>query len=443
MPELARYVNGWGRPSDLGVIASWHGEPVGAAWLRLLVGDDAAYGYVDDSTPEPGDRRQPARTGQGIGGALLKRLLLDAERMFAAVSLSVRDDNPARPSTSASGSGRSMAAVRRTGWVVRRSPWSAASLPAEPGEQRGLDFAIGGLRQGRHTGLATSRAAECSEPRGVRVQSAATAAGRAARRRLLPGGRAAVPPADAAADAVGGAHPQPRGAVPHPRRHRHRNGRVRRRLRGDHATRAVEFGYPPGTRSVGVHFKPWGLAPFLPMPAAELCDRPVTVEQVWGRPAVAELRDRLAAAAGPHEMLTLLEDELVRRLCETSGLGLVRHTSTVIAASAGAVAIGELSAATGVSSTHLAQRFKELIGVTPKRIARTYRFAAAVLAVDPAEAGRLGRPRESGRLLRPGPLRPRVPGVHGAHPDPVPRCPAAVPAEHPGHALDVGPLPAD
>ncbi|MGH8866700.1 MAG: hypothetical protein ACRDYU_01740, partial [Actinomycetes bacterium] len=29
----------------------------------------------------------------------------------------------------------------------------------------------------------------------------------------------------------------------------------------------------------------------LPMPAAELCDRPVTVEQVWGRPAIAELRD--------------------------------------------------------------------------------------------------------------------------------------------------------
>src|SRR5262245_11169901 len=45
-------------------------------------------------------------------------------------------------------------------------------------------------------------------------------------------------------------------------------------------TRALEFGYPPWTRSVGVHFKPWGLAPFLPMPAAELCDRPVTIEQV-------------------------------------------------------------------------------------------------------------------------------------------------------------------
>src|SRR5918998_1216995 len=61
-------------------------------------------------------------------------------------------------------------------------------------------------------------------------------------------------------------------------------------------TRAFEFGYPLRTRSVGVHFKPWGLAPFLPMPAAELCDRPVTIEQVWGRSASAELRDRLATA---------------------------------------------------------------------------------------------------------------------------------------------------
>lgn len=149
-------------------------------------------------------------------------------------------------------------------------------------------------------------------------------------------------------------------------------------------TRALEFGYPIPTRSVGVHVKPWGLAPFLPMPAAELCDRPVTIEQVWGRPAVAELQERLAAADGPQEMLTLLEEELMRRLCETTGLGLVRHTSWVIAAAGGAVAIGDLSVAAGVSSTHLAQRFKELIGVTPKRLARSHRFAASVLAIDPA-----------------------------------------------------------
>jgi AraC-like DNA-binding protein len=149
-------------------------------------------------------------------------------------------------------------------------------------------------------------------------------------------------------------------------------------------TRAWDFSYPPRTRSVGVHFKPWGLAPFLPMPAAELRDRRLTVEQVWGRRASVELRDRLATAADPHSMLTLLEGELRRRLRETTGLGLVRHTSSVIAAATGAVAIGELSTAAGVSSTHLAQRFKQFVGVTPKRLARIYRFGATVAAIDPA-----------------------------------------------------------
>jgi len=96
MPELARYVDGWGRPGDIGVIATRQGEPVGAAWLRLLVGDEAAYGYVDERTPELAIAVDPALTGQGIGGALLARLLLDAGGRFAAVSLSVRRDNDAR-----------------------------------------------------------------------------------------------------------------------------------------------------------------------------------------------------------------------------------------------------------------------------------------------------------------------------------------------------------
>jgi AraC-like DNA-binding protein len=121
------------------------------------------------------------------------------------------------------------------------------------------------------------------------------------------------------------------------------------------------------------------------MPAAELCDRPVTLEQVWGRSAVAELRDRLATAGGPYEMLTLLEEELRRRLRETTGLGLVRQASGVITATSGAVTIGDLTTAAGISSTHLAHRFKELVGVTPKRLARTYRFTATVFSINPAE----------------------------------------------------------
>ncbi len=209
------------------------------------------------------------------------------------------------------------------------------------------------------------------------------------------------------------------------------------------STRPLEFGYPPWTRSVGVHVKPWGLAPFLPMPAAELSDRPVTLEQVWGRPAVAALRDRLAAADGPRAMLTLLEEELMRRLCETAGLGLVRHTSGVIAATGGAVAIGGLSEAAGVSSTYLAQQFKALVGVTPKRLARSHRFTATLLAVDftgPVDwselAGGAGYFDQAhfGHEFR---------AFTGLTPTRYAEVRRRFQREHPGHVLDGWPLPAD
>ncbi|HLM63369.1 MAG TPA: GNAT family N-acetyltransferase [Acidimicrobiales bacterium] len=95
VPELARYVDGWGRPADLGVVG---GDAVllGAAWLRLLTGEEPGYGYVDDATPELAVAVAPEVRGAGLGTSLLTRLLDDAAERFDAVCLSVRGDNPAR-----------------------------------------------------------------------------------------------------------------------------------------------------------------------------------------------------------------------------------------------------------------------------------------------------------------------------------------------------------
>jgi GNAT superfamily N-acetyltransferase len=97
VPELAHYVAGFGRPGDLGVIGTVGGTPQGAAWLRLFPADDPAYGWVDAATPELAIGVAPAARGSGLGTALLARLLADArEQGTAAVSLSVRESNPAR-----------------------------------------------------------------------------------------------------------------------------------------------------------------------------------------------------------------------------------------------------------------------------------------------------------------------------------------------------------
>lgn len=93
LPELARYVQGWGRDGDCGFLAAV-GEPVGAVWLRLLVAEDRGFGYVADDTPELSIALLPEFRGRGIGTQLLSRLFA-APCGETPVSLSVSTDNPA------------------------------------------------------------------------------------------------------------------------------------------------------------------------------------------------------------------------------------------------------------------------------------------------------------------------------------------------------------
>jgi ribosomal protein S18 acetylase RimI-like enzyme len=93
-PDLARYVQDWGRSGDRGfvAIAPTTGQLIGAVWLRCLIGENQGYGYVDDATPELGIAVLPEYRGQGIGTALLNAL---AASDPGAICLSVAADNPA------------------------------------------------------------------------------------------------------------------------------------------------------------------------------------------------------------------------------------------------------------------------------------------------------------------------------------------------------------
>jgi ribosomal protein S18 acetylase RimI-like enzyme len=95
-PALARYVVGFGRAGDLGVVAEGARGPVGAAWVRLLAGDDRGYGWVDDDTPELAIAVAPELVGTGVGTRMMRQLLGHARGRYRAISLSVRRDNPAR-----------------------------------------------------------------------------------------------------------------------------------------------------------------------------------------------------------------------------------------------------------------------------------------------------------------------------------------------------------
>jgi ribosomal protein S18 acetylase RimI-like enzyme len=95
-PEAARYHRDWGRPGDVGVIASAGDAVVGVAYCRLFTEADHGHGYVDDETPEVAVAVRAGWRGTGLGTRLLQDLAVAAsEQGFARLSLSVDTDNPA------------------------------------------------------------------------------------------------------------------------------------------------------------------------------------------------------------------------------------------------------------------------------------------------------------------------------------------------------------
>jgi len=94
-PELAWYVEGWGRDSDCGFLASVDGQEVGAIWLRLAHDESHGYGFVADEIPELSMALLPDYRGKGIGTKLFERLFA-SPCTCPKVSLSVSEKNPAR-----------------------------------------------------------------------------------------------------------------------------------------------------------------------------------------------------------------------------------------------------------------------------------------------------------------------------------------------------------
>jgi ribosomal protein S18 acetylase RimI-like enzyme len=84
----------WGRVGDVGYVSFADMSPIGAAWLRLWLGEEKGFGYVRDEIPELAIAVVPDFRGQGVGTKLLEQILNIAKMKYPAVSLSVRSNNP-------------------------------------------------------------------------------------------------------------------------------------------------------------------------------------------------------------------------------------------------------------------------------------------------------------------------------------------------------------
>jgi GNAT superfamily N-acetyltransferase len=95
-PRYARYLTGWPRRGDYGLIAEQN-EPVGAAWFRTFTEANRGLGFVAEDVPELSIAVIASRRHVGIGRRLLAELIdVSVAQGYPALSLRVAAANPAR-----------------------------------------------------------------------------------------------------------------------------------------------------------------------------------------------------------------------------------------------------------------------------------------------------------------------------------------------------------
>jgi AraC-like DNA-binding protein len=124
----------------------------------------------------------------------------------------------------------------------------------------------------------------------------------------------------------------------------------------------------------GVHFKPGGAFPFLGLPAGELHNAMVSLEDLWGGLA-GQLRDRLLEAGTPQAIFRVLEQALLARTAQR----LERHPAVAFALHEfrglpHTRTIADVTGQIGLSAKRFIQVFSGEVGLTPKLFCRVRRF---------------------------------------------------------------------
>jgi AraC-like DNA-binding protein len=131
---------------------------------------------------------------------------------------------------------------------------------------------------------------------------------------------------------------------------------------------------------VGVHFRPGGSAAFFKLPAGELHNEIISLDELWqGRSA--ELRERLLEASTWEDRCLILEQFLLTML-----LAPRQHPAIIFALrefqQSPTPTIGKVTDRIGFSARHFNQLFRDQVGLTPKLFCRVWRLRQVLYLLD-------------------------------------------------------------
>jgi AraC-like DNA-binding protein len=148
-------------------------------------------------------------------------------------------------------------------------------------------------------------------------------------------------------------------------------------------TAEQRYDLPAQSSSIGLRFHPGMAAAFLRIPAAELTDRVIPLEDLWGA-AARELQSRLHHTDSTAERLAILGGT-VRRLSFPAP-NAVQRAIEALTGVHGDIDLAWIARQAGMSERQFRRRCLEESGLAPKQLCRVLRFRRA------CELGRTGLP---------------------------------------------------
>jgi AraC-like DNA-binding protein len=130
----------------------------------------------------------------------------------------------------------------------------------------------------------------------------------------------------------------------------------------------------------GAAFKPGGTAAFVPMPAHELSDRDVPLQDLIGVRRTATLREGLLSSDSADAGLDAIEAALLELWTPRTIHPAVTFALKAIDRAPHVASIAAVTDAVGMSAKRFIERFKSDVGMTPKRYCRVRRFQQALAA---------------------------------------------------------------
>jgi AraC-like DNA-binding protein len=123
---------------------------------------------------------------------------------------------------------------------------------------------------------------------------------------------------------------------------------------------------------MGVHFKPGGSAPFFTLPAGELHNQQISLDELWQRRAT-ELRDRLLETSTWADRFLVLEQFLLMVMQPPDRYSVVDFAIDEFSRSPTST-VSEVTDKIGFSTRHFNQIFRNRVGLTPKLFCRIRRL---------------------------------------------------------------------